>query len=54
LNAAFAGLLNVLQEADTKPTTQAVKTAQDLQIALEKAMKLWGKLKAEAEKNRFR
>jgi uncharacterized protein YbaP (TraB family) len=45
LNAAFSGLLNVLQEADTKPTTQAIKTAQDLQIALEKVAKNWQEIK---------
>jgi photosystem II stability/assembly factor-like uncharacterized protein len=44
LNGAFAGLLDLLQDADVKPTTQAIKTAQDLQIALAKNRKLWGEI----------
>jgi hypothetical protein len=50
LNSAFAGLLDLLQDADVKPTTQAIKTAQDLQIALAKALKTWNETKVEAEK----
>ncbi len=45
LNAAFTTLLDLLQDADAKPTSQAVKTAEDLQIALTKNRKLWSEIK---------
>lgn len=45
LNGAFIGLLDLLQDADMKPTSQAIKTAQDLQIALGKNQQLWGEIK---------
>jgi hypothetical protein len=53
LNGAFAGLLDLLQDADVKSTTQAIKTAQDFQIAFGKNRKLWDEIKVEAEKKRL-
>jgi photosystem II stability/assembly factor-like uncharacterized protein len=50
LNSAFVSLLDLLQDADVKPTSQAIKTAQDLQIALAKNRKLWGEITAELGK----
>ena len=37
LGGAFLGLLDLLQDADTKPTSQAVSAAKDLQTALAKS-----------------
>jgi photosystem II stability/assembly factor-like uncharacterized protein len=53
LNGAFSTLLGVLQEADAKPTMQAVKTAQDLQNSLTKVEKIWYEIIAEAKKKGY-
>lgn len=50
LNGSFAGLLDLLQDADVAPSTQAVSAAKDLQTALASAVKSWNEIKAEAEK----
>ncbi|MBV9216784.1 MAG: glycoside hydrolase [Acidobacteria bacterium] len=39
LNASFAGLLDLLQDADVAPSSQAVSAGRDLQTALAKAEK---------------
>ena len=54
LNGAFAGLLDLLQDADVAPSTQAVTAAQDLQTALASAVKTWNEIKAEAEKKGYK
>lgn len=46
LNGAFVGLLDLLQDADVAPSSQAVATAKDLQIALAKVVKDWNEIKA--------
>ena len=45
LNGAFAGLLDLLQDADVAPSMQAVSAAKDLQTALEKVKKTWAEIK---------
>ncbi len=50
LNGSFAGLLDLLQDADVAPSTQAVAAAKDLQTALASAVKSWNEIKTEAEK----
>ncbi|MDQ3180831.1 MAG: glycoside hydrolase, partial [Acidobacteriota bacterium] len=45
LSGAFQTLLNVLQDADTTPTTQAIATAKDLQLALANSLMLWTQIK---------
>ena len=45
LNGAFSSLLDVLQDADAKPTTQAVAAANDLQDALAKSLKTLNEIK---------
>jgi hypothetical protein len=39
--AAFSGLLDVLQNADVAPSTQAVAASADLQTALTKSTTAW-------------
>lgn len=45
LNGAFGSLLDVLQDADAKPTTQTIAAAKDLQAALAKLLRTWAELK---------
>ena len=45
LNGAFGTLLDVLQDADATPTTQAVSTAKDLQQAWINLQKRWSEIK---------
>ncbi|HRH41867.1 MAG TPA: hypothetical protein PKY82_09505, partial [Pyrinomonadaceae bacterium] len=54
LNGAFASLLDLLQDADVAPSTQAVSAAKDLQTALASAVKSWSEIKAEAEKKGYK
>jgi hypothetical protein len=54
LNGAFGTLLDLLQDADVAPTTQAVATAKDLQIALATAVKNWNEIKGEADKKGYK
>jgi photosystem II stability/assembly factor-like uncharacterized protein len=49
LNGAFAGLLDLLQDADVKPTSQAISAAKDLQIALAKNRRLFGEITVASE-----
>ncbi len=46
LNGAFQTLLDLLQDADAKPTTQAVAAAKDLQSALANSVKTWNEIRA--------
>ncbi len=46
LAGAFTSLLNLLQDADVAPSTQAVAAARDLQIALNKAQNSWNGIAA--------
>jgi len=46
LNGAFRTLLDVLQDADTTPTTQALATAKDLQQAWTNLQKRWSEIKS--------
>ena len=50
LNGAFQTLLDVLQDTDAKPTTQAVVAAKDLQDALRNANNLLAKLREQSNK----
>ncbi len=45
LNGAFNSLLDLLQDADAKPTTQAVAAAKDLQDALANSVTTWNEIK---------
>ena len=45
LNGAFRTLLDLLQDADATPTTQAIATAKDLQTALSNLQKRWSEIK---------
>ncbi len=45
INGAFRTLLDVLQDADMTPTTQAVTTAKDLQQAWTNLQKRWNEIK---------
>lgn len=54
LNGAFVGLLDTLQDADVMPSSQAISASKDLQIALKNAVKMWGEIKAEAEKKGYK
>ena len=45
LNGAFGTLLDILQDADVTPTTQATATAKDLQQALKNLQKRWSEIK---------
>lgn len=46
LSGAFATLLDLLQDADVTPSTQAVSTARDLQQALANSLRLLNEIKA--------
>lgn len=50
LNGAFASMLDLLQDADVAPSSQAVAVAKDLQIALSSATKKWQEIKSKAVK----
>lgn len=54
LNGSFTGLLDLLQDADVAPSTQAVSAAKDLQTALASAVKTWNEIKAEADKKGYK
>ena len=45
LNGALGALLDILQDSDATPTTQAVMTAKDLQQALSSLQKRWSEIK---------
>ena len=45
LAAAFASMLELLQEPDAAPTTQAIATSKELQIALTRSQKIWDEIK---------
>ena len=45
LPGSFTSLLDLLQEADAAPTTQAVGAAKDLQTALTRSQKIWEDIK---------
>jgi photosystem II stability/assembly factor-like uncharacterized protein len=46
LTDAFAGQIELLQDADVAPSTQAVAASKDLQTALAKAVKTWYAIKS--------
>lgn len=46
LNAAFGSLLEILQDADAEPTSQAVSAAAELQKGLARAISEWDAIKA--------
>ncbi len=46
LNAAFLSMLDLLQDADVAPSSQAVSAAKDLQTALQNTVKNWEEMKA--------
>ena len=46
LNGDWNTLLGILQEADTTPTTQAARTADELQARHNKALALWAAIKS--------
>ncbi|HNU06941.1 MAG TPA: hypothetical protein PKO33_04180 [Pyrinomonadaceae bacterium] len=50
LNGAFGSLLDVLQDADAEPTSQAVKGMTELQSGLERAISEWKLIKAKLVK----
>jgi hypothetical protein len=45
LNAAFGTMLDVFQEADVAPTTQAVATAHALEVTLQQLVDKWTMIK---------
>lgn len=49
LNGAFLSFLDLLQDADVAPSSQAISAAKDLQIALENAKKNWNAIKIKGE-----
>jgi photosystem II stability/assembly factor-like uncharacterized protein len=46
LSDSFQTLLDILQDADTAPSSQAVMAAKDLQQALANSLKLWNEIKS--------
>ena len=49
LSGAFTGLLDILQDADMQPTSQAMAANRDLQTSLRNARKTLDEIKAEVE-----
>ncbi len=54
LSGAFTGLLDIFQDADMQPTSQAMAANRDLQTALRNARKTLDEIKAEAEKKGYK
>jgi len=50
LNGAFSSMLDLLQDADVAPSSQAVAASKDLQLALSNAAKKWQEIKLKAGK----
>ncbi len=50
LNAAFSSMLELLQDADVAPSSQAATTAKDLQTALINSLKMWNEIKGKSAK----